>query len=832
MRILRLSLQAFVRDVRSGELRVLIAAVVVAVTALTAVGFYTSRIGLAMRAQAGELLAADLRLEAGHPLLETSDYAREAGKDSLAVATVTSFPTVLYGGEGASSLTTIRAASEAYPLRGMLRVAAEPFTAGRPVRAGPGPGEAWADSRLFARLQLSVGSDVTVGATRLKLAAVLEYRPDQGTGFADLAPTLLMRADDLPATRLIQPGSRARWALLFAGAPPQIAAFRDWLLAHRGAGERLIEVGEASKEVQAALARAQHFLNLATLVTVVLAAIAVAMTARRYAQARFDDVAVLKCLGATRRTVLALFLGELLLVAMLSAALGATLGLIAQSVLGAIAASLVKGDLPAPGAGPAWLGLLTATVILLGFALPPLVELARTPPARVLRRELVPARLGRLASGAIACLALLAALFLLARDLTLVAGVGAGAFAAGIVLYGAGRGLVALTHTVRSGELAWRHGLANVGRRGGQSAVQVVAFGLGLTVLLLLAVVRKDLLEDWQRSLPADAPNHFLVNIGPDDVTALVSLLEQHGLPRPTLYPWVRARLTEVNGRAVANIKPGSERGREFLEREQNLSWSSELPPDNTIVAGRWWAAGTPAEPEVSLAKEFADELGLKPGDALAFDVAGERVLARVTSVRRVRWDGFKPNFFLLFSPGVLDASTGTYMTSIHLAADERGLLAALSARFPSVSIFDVGAILAQIRSVTDRAALAVEYVSLFTLLAGLVVLFAAIEVTRSERRYESAVLRALGASRRRVLLGVATEFVTLGLLAGVLAAATAAVAEYLLATRLFGLHYRFVPQLWLIGIVAGVGLVGAAGTFAARGVIRAPPAQTLQETA
>jgi putative ABC transport system permease protein len=830
VRIAKLALEAFLRDLRSGELAVLIAALVVAVGSLTAVGFYTSRIGAAMRAQAGELLAADLRLEAGHVLDADGSYAREAKAEGLALASSVSFPTVLYG-PAAAGLSTVRAVSEAYPLRGTLKITDEPFAPGHATRALPGPGEAWADSRLLARLGLARGAELNVGAAHVRLSEVLAYRPDQGSGFAELAPTLLMAAADLPATRLVEPRSRATWALLFAGPPQAVARYRTWLLAHRGAGERLIEVGEASKEVQSALARAEHFLNLATLVAVVLAAVAVAMTARRYAEARYDAVAVLKCLGAARRTVLLVFLGELLLVALLAAGAGSLLGLGAQSLLAAIAAGLVQGQLPPPAAVPALLGLLTATLILLGFALPPLVELARTPPARVLRRELAPAPIARTVVAALACAALLASLFLLARDVQLVGGVAAGALVGGLVLYATGRGLVALTRTVRSGELAWRHGLLNVARRGRQSAVQVVAFGLGLSVLLLLAVVRTDLMEDWQASLPADAPDHFLVNIPPEEVAPLVALLAEHGVARPTLYPWVRARLLAVNGRPVSEQRPASERARAFLEREQNLSWSAELPPDNTVISGRWWEGEPPKTPEVSLAKEFADELGLKPGDELSFDVAGERVIARVASVRRVRWDGFKPNFFLMFSPGALDASTGTYMTSVHLGQGDKALLAELARRFPSVSVFDVGAILAQIRSVTDRAALAVEYVSLFSLLAGVVVLIAAVEVTRSERRYESAVLRALGASRRRVLLGVATEFVTLGLLAGVLAAAIAALAEYLLATRLFGLHYRFVPALWAIGVGAGVALVGLSGTYAARGVIRAPPAATLKET-
>ncbi|MBS0396690.1 MAG: FtsX-like permease family protein, partial [Proteobacteria bacterium] len=406
-----------------------------------------------------------------------------------------------------------------------------------------------------------------------------------------------------------------------------------------------------------------------------------------------------------------------------------------------------------------------------------------------------------------------------------------GLAASGAVLYAAGLALVRAARGVRGAAgVAWRYGLANVARRGHESAVQIVAFGLGLTVLLLLALVRDDLLREWRRSLPADAPNHFLINIEPREAEALVGFLAAHGVPRPALAPWVRARLVTVNGESLKGRLPKTDRGRAFAEREQNLSWSAALPPDNRIVEGRWWSRPDPAHPEVSVATEFQEELGLKLHDRLGFDVAGEPVEAEVTSVRKVRWDGFRPNFFLVFAPGVLDAATGTLMTSVHLDAAQRPALAELVRRFPSVTVFDVDSLLAQVRDVMDRAALAVEYVSAFTLLAGLVVLLAAVQATRDERRYESAVLRTLGASRRTVLAGVAAEFVALGLLAGLLASSAASLVGWLLATRLFNLGYRFDATVWVAGLAAGALIVGIAGTLATRRVVTTPPATTLRE--
>jgi putative ABC transport system permease protein len=391
--------------------------------------------------------------------------------------------------------------------------------------------------------------------------------------------------------------------------------------------------------------------------------------------------------------------------------------------------------------------------------------------------------------------------------------------------------LVRATRALRgSVGVAWRYGLANVARRGGDSIVQVVAFGLGLTVLLLLAVVRTDLLEEWQRSLPADAPNHFLINIPPDEAHNLEAYLEKLGIKVPQLSPWVRARLVAVNDQPMAARMPKSDRGRGFVEREQNLSWSRDLPLDNRVVAGRWWRDPDPHAPEVSVASEFQEELGLSIGDKLSFDVAGETVVATVTSVRKVHWDGFRPNFFLLFAPGVLDSATGTYMTSVHVDAAQRPGLAGLVRRFPSVTVVDVETILGEVREIMGRAALAVQSVFAFTLLAGVTVLLAAIQSTRDERRYESAMLRTLGASRATVLRGVAAEFVALGTLSGILAASAASIAGWQVGTRLFGLTYHFDPLLWVFGIVAGALLVGLAGTLATRSVVSTPPAETLRQ--
>jgi putative ABC transport system permease protein len=389
---------------------------------------------------------------------------------------------------------------------------------------------------------------------------------------------------------------------------------------------------------------------------------------------------------------------------------------------------------------------------------------------------------------------------------------------------------VRLTGRLRGGVgVAWRYGLANVSRRGAGSVVQIVAFGLGLMVLLLLAVVRGDLLADWRRSLPSDVPNNFLINIRPEERQPLEEFMDAHGFGRPTMYPMVRARISAINGRPSDSLKPGDS-GRSYIEREQNLTWSADLMDDNQLIAGRWWTAADAGKPLVSISSEYQQALHLKLGDHLSFDVAGEPLTVEVASIRKVRWDSFRPNFFLVFPPGLLDGAAGTYMTSVYLTPAQRPALVDLVREFPTISVFDVDAILKQIRDIMDRASTAVQYVFLFTLAAGGVVLLAAVQATLDERRYESAILRTLGASRATVLQGVAAEFAALGLLSGILAACGASCIGWLLARRLFSLQYEFDPKVFIFGLVCGTVLVGVSGTFAARRVVNTPPIHTLRD--
>ncbi len=827
MKALRFALRALGREWRSGELGVLLLALTVAVAALTGVEFLVSRISAAVALQASAVLGADLRLGSPQPLGE--EYFQEAARRGVQAARSTNLLSVVFNGE-TSQLTNIAAVTSGYPLRGRVLVAAEPFARGVPTAGIPPPGEVWPDSKLLAAVGARVGSRLAIGAADFRVGRVLISRPDQGGTFAELAPNLLMNAADLAATQLIQPGSRVSYAGLFAADRTRIDAFKSWLTAHKRRGERLRDITEASPQVRNAVERAGRFLSLASLVSVLLCAIAVAMSARRYVSRHLDVVALLKTLGASRAFTLASSVLQLLALALIAATFGAALGFLAQEwLLRTIRGLLSVSDLPAVSAMPLAVGFLTAMALLAGFALPPLLQLSRVPALRVLRRDVgPPPPLVLLAFGPALGVVLLLIYWLVPeRRMFLWFTGGLAAFL--LVLTLAGALLVALAGRLRGRVgVSWRFGVANLSRRRAESLVQLVAFGTGIMVLLLLSILRTDLNSDWQRTLPQNLPNYFFVNIPPQAREEFIRFLQAQGARTTRVLPMIRGRLIAINGQPV-EAGHGAHAEDNFATREQNLTWAAELGPDNRVIAGRWWSAADAGRPLVSLASEFQEAIGVRVGDQLTFDIAGETREVTVASVRKVKWDTFQPNFFIVFPPGVLEGTAGTYLTSAYFAPGAARSLSQLAHRFPSVSIFDIDELLAQVRAVLDKAALAVQSVFVFTLFAGLTVLLAAVQSSRDERRYESAMLRTLGASRRTVVQGVLAEFATLGSLSGLLAALGASLAAYYLTTRWLELHFVFEILPWIEGVAGGALLVAAGGWLATRSVIDQPPLSTLR---
>lgn len=825
--ILRQSLRALYRDWRAGELRILTVALIIAVASMAAVGFFTDRIRVAMERQTGELLGADVVIASPAPVRE--ELYLEARRRGLETATTLSFRSVVVAGDQ-TALAEVKAVGEGYPLRGTLQISDEPFAPARETQTIPDPGSVWPDERLLQTLTVSVGGQIALGTSELRVDQVLAYEPDRGGDLFSIAPRLMMNLTDVPETGLIQPGSRVRYHLLLAGDPAAIAGYKDWAQPRLGSGEQIQGVRDARPELRTALERAQRFLSLAALVSVILAGVGIAIAARRFAARHWDSVAIMRCVGASQTLVLRLFILEMLWLSLLGGAAGIAIGYVAQEGLSWILSGLTPGELPLPSWRPVLPALSIGLVTLLGFGLPPLIRLREVPPLRVLRRDLGPLNRSVLILYGPAVAAIAALLFWQAADARLAIYVFAGMVATLLILGMAAGGLVKTLGLLRGRVgIAWRFGMANIARRGIGSVVQVVALGLGIMALLVLTLVRTDLLASWEATLPPDAPNHFLINIQNEEVTEVIDFLEDHGLSGTRLFPMVRGRLMTINNRSVHPADYEDPRAQRLVRREFNLSWARELQEDNRIVAGRWWRPSDRGRPLVSVEQGLAERLGIGLNDTLYFRIAGQNLEARVTSLRSVEWDSFRPNFFVLFPPGVLNEYPATWITSLYLEETQKPLLAGLVQNHPSVTVLDVDALMTKVRQIIDQVVLAVEYVFLFTVLAGLVVLYAAIQATQDERFFETAILRTLGAGRGVIMKSLLAEFAILGLLAGLLAALAASVLGYGLAAYVFGFPYQADPLIWLVG--AGVGLVGvgSAGILGVRSVLRQPPLRSLR---
>ena len=815
---IRLALRMLARDWRAGELTVLGLALMLAVAALTSVGFLTDRVEQALKLESHQLLGGDLLLTADHPWPER--FRQEAAARGLRQAESATFPSMVSLG-GAALLAEIKAVSADYPLRGALRTAAVLNAPDAETRGVPQAGEAWPDERLANTLSLATGTSLSLGRTTVQSGPILTLEPDRGMNVFALAPRLMINLADLPATGLIQNGSRVSYRLHLAGETGAVAGYEAWARSQLGRGEKIESLDNARPEIRNVTERAQRFLRLAALLAVILAAVAVALAAERYMRRHLDGCAVMRCMGASARQLLLIHGGEFLLFGFAATLAGCGVGYAVQAALQQLLAGLLVAKLPAPSLLP-WLhGLLVGLTLIIGFALPPLLRLKRVPTIRVLRREWSgsePASVGAYLVGAL----VLAALMLwMAGELRLGLIVLAGFIVAlGFFALMARLLLAALGRLRPAGKgYGWRHGLANLRRRLAATMVQAVALALGLTALLLLTVARGDLLDSWLARVPADAPNRFAINIQPAQRAAIADFFKARGLPPPELEPMVRGRLVQVNAQPVGPETYVEDRAQRLVDREFNLSWSAALPAGNTVSGGRWH--GLTQAAEFSVEQGLAETLNLKLGDRLVYDIAGNRVEAVVTSLRKLDWDSMRVNFFVMSPPAVLENYPASYITSFHLPADRAGAIPELVRAFPNLTVIDVAALVRQLHATIDQVARAVQLVFGFAVLAGLAVLYAALQASSDERRHELAVLRALGARSHQLAAALLAEFAALGALAGLLAGIAASLIGWGLARFAFRLDYLPQPQLWLIGLLAGMVLVVVAGWLGASSMLR-----------
>ncbi len=832
----RLGWRTLWRDLRAGELRLLVVAVTLAVAALTSVGFFADRLQGGLQRDALQLLGGDAVVASDLPTpAAVVERARALG---LQTATSVGFPTMGRASEaqgGAAKLVALKGVQSGYPLRGSLKVADAPGAAAYATRDIPARGEVWVDAPLLDSLGLRIGDLLLLGDAQLRIARTIALEPDRGAGFMSFAPRAMVNAADLPATGLVQPASRLTYRFAVAGPARAVQQFSAWAAREikkpEVHGVRLESLESGRPEMQQTLERAQKFLNLVALLAALLSAVAVALAARGFAASHLDASAMLRVLGQSQRTIAWSYSFEFALVGLCASALGVALGFGVHYLFVLLLAGLVESALPAASLWPVALGLGVGLTLLLAFGLPPVLQLAQVPPLRVIRRDvgaLRPASLAVLGLGVAGFAALLLAV---SSDLRLGL-IAVGGFAAAVALFAAlawvavkllRRGVNEAT-APRWLVLATRQ----ISARPAYAVVQVSSLAVGLLALVLLVLLRTDLIASWRQATPPDAPNRFVINVQPDQAEAFQKALRDAGVRDYDWYPMIRGRLVAVNGQPVGPDSYAEDRAKRLVDREFNLSTAAQQPPHNQLVAGRW----TPGEKDaISLEEGIAQTLGLKLGDRLRFDIGGVQNEARITSLRKVDWGSMRANFFAMYPVDHLEGVAVTYLAA-YRAPTTAGFDNALVRQFPNITSVDMGATLAQVQGVLDQVIRAVEFLFGFTLAAGLVVLFAAVTATREERAREFAIMRALGARASLLRQVQRAELAGVGLLAGFLASCVAVAVGWALARYVFDFSWTASPWVPLLGALAGAVLALLAGWWGLRAVLNTPVVDTLRRAA
>ncbi len=859
------------RDARAGELRLLVVAVALGVAALSSVSFLADRLNGGLQRDARQLLGGDVVVVSDQAT--PAHIVQRAKTDGLQGVTTLSFPTMARGqpqsgGESNSRLVALKAAEAGYPLRGELKVASslaqaqfalstDSSSASQDSRIGsnstvekisaiPASGEVWIEPAGLEALGLDVGDSVLLGNSRLRITRVLVNEPDRGAGFMNFAPRVLMNSADLDATGLIQPASRVTWRYAVVGADNATKNFLAWAEAEskkpevRGVRVESLEAGRP--EMRQTLDRAGKFLNLVALLAALLSAVAVALAARAFAARHLDDCAMLRVLGLSQRHIALSYTAEFVWVGTFASTLGLALGYAVHLVFVALLKGLVDTALPAPSVWPVVYGLGTGLTLLLAFGLPPVLQLASVPALRVMRRDVGELKATTLSVWALGLTGFAVLLIAVSRDLKLGLMV-VGGFAGAVLLF-AGMAWLAvqvLRRSVVEGSappwlmLATRQ----ISARPVYAMVQVSALAVGLLALALLVLLRTDLISSWRNATPVNAPNRFVINIQPDQAEPFLQTLHDAGVRKPDWYPMIRARLVAVNGNTVTPASYTEERAQRLVDREFNVSFSADQPEHNTVVAGAWQAEELDG---LSIEDGIAKTLKLKLGDRLRFDVAGVQTDAAITSLRKVDWGSMRANFFVMYPVSRLVTGAGFDVPTTYIAAFRAPQRVAtadkpvptfdnqLISRFPNVTSVDMGATLNQVQSVLGQVVSAVEFLFLFTLAAGLVVLFAAVTATREERAREYAVLRALGASNHLLAKVQRAELAGVGALAGFLASGVAMAMGWGLARFAFEFEWTASPWVPVLGAVVGALLALAAGWWGLRDVLRRPVVQTLRQ--
>ncbi|MDC9728977.1 MAG: FtsX-like permease family protein [Methyloprofundus sp.] len=826
MNRLYLALRFLRRDSRSGELTLLMLALIIAVASSTAISLFADRINRTMNYQAAEFLAADLLLSSPEPIAYS--ILQQGNKLDLKQSQTTEFSSVLMENDE-FLLVGVKAVSANYPLYGYLKIRQQSYTEEQTVYHGPKSGNVWVESHILSALKLKLGDQLRVGEKALHISQIVSYEPDKRGDLYSLSPRVMINSADLEATQVLQAGSHAHRFFQFAGSEENILTFKRGLEPQLTVSQRIMDVYEDRPKLGSALQKAERYLGLSSIVVILISGVAIAMATRRYSERHFNSTAILRCLGYKQNQVLQLFLWQFLLIGLIASTIGCAVGWISQEVLLHTLRELLPAKIAAPSILAVFFGMMMGIIVLFGFALPPLLRLKRVSPLRILRRDLVP-----LPSSAwlVYGLALVLLIFLISQytdDLKLTLGI-IGACALSLLII-AGLAYLLLTATrllLAHVNLTWRFGLQDLSRNRRSNIVQVLAFSTTLLAIILSFTVRTDLINDWQQHLADEAPNHFALNVFDDQKEALQQELKQQGVKVSHFYPVVRGRLVAINTTPVQQIVTKESQGERAIHRDLSLTWAKAPAKDNKITAGLW-----PSQRKshmVSIEQKLAKSLKVKLGDKLTFTIASQQVTAQVDSIRKVNWDTMKPNFYMMFSPGTIDQFAHTYITSFYLATEKKDVLNQLLKHYPAMTLLDVDLLLQQIKRILIQLTAAINYLLYFALLAGFLVLFAAVQTTLDSRIYTGVLMRTLGAKRSFLQKIQWIEFSVLGFIAGLLAVLMAQLAIYALYHFVLKMDFNINLTLSLLVPLASALFIGLAGFWGTRSVVNQSPMQVLRE--
>ena len=827
-----LALRLLWRNWRSGEVKLLAAALMLAVAVVSGIAIFTDRLERTLVQESNMLLGADLIVRGSQP--HNPDWSALAAEDGIEQTTAVLFSSMVYAGDH-MHLASVKAVTDGYPLRGQLDISTIPFASQakdiQTAEGVPAPGEVWVDSRLLPLLHIELGDSLAVGEYELVVTQVIIREPDIASPFSFMGARVLMNMADLERTQVVQPGSRVQYQWLLAANNNALDSFAEWLEPQLSKHERLVDVESGQRGLGRTLETGRSFLLLAAVIGVLLAGVAIALAARQFSSRHVDQVALMKSFGVSAQRIRQLYFVQLLLLAVVASMAGLLVGELIQRIVAASLQQVYQIALGTASIYPYVISFATGLICLIFFALPSLWFLPGVPPLKILRRELGVNTLHLWIQVALAFSAILLLIILFSQDFALALSVIGALSGVLVITAGMALGLLKLSrHIATNTGSIWRLALANLQRRREQTLVQIVVFATAIMLLLTLTIVRTSLIDEWQLQLPEDAPNHFLVNIPPHDVEAVQQMLDEKQLEREQLYPMVRGRLTAINGTEPTEAQRSANG---VFNREANLTWTDTLAGDNEIVAGQWWdkwQSSAEGLPGVSVEIELAEEAGLSIGDRLTFSLGGLILEAQIASFRSLDWRSMKPNFFFIFEPGALDNYSPTYITSLYLPLEQKSFINDLLRRYPTMLVIELDRIIDQIRTIVTQVSNGVLLVLWLTLVGGCLVLIAAVTSSIDSRKQESGLLRALGSPRRLMIGSVWAEFSVLGLLSGIIAVIGAEILlislQYWVLETPIRPHYIF----WLVGPLAGGLFVGSLGALSCRSVVNTPPAVVLRE--